>query len=256
LNRYVYTLNNPLSYTDPTGNDPCTNADGSTGNDGNTSTNLVFPAPPCLEVSSLIPDLNNTDNQRKPSDITPESQPGNEGLSGGGQGGGFDNPWGNALFTPQVGGRYFGAADKLVRNATIATTAATGGAMLAPAIGSGASLATLNALGLLGPTARLFWSGVGAIGAIGAARASAGMATTLEDSPLGGVADYLQGLAPDFRNAFTGAAWNQLSTWFAQGAQTATYYEGAGGYQGNAWLNYEMPVLVQRGIPIVTVPHP
>ena len=108
---------------------------------------------------------------------------------------------------------------------------------------------------MLGPSARIFWSGAGAAAATGAARASAGMATTLEESPLGGAADYLQNLAPNFKNALTGAVWNQLSSCFAQGAQSATYYEGPGGYQGLTWINTEMPILFQRDIPIVVVPY-
>jgi hypothetical protein len=79
-------------------------------------------------------------------------------------------------------------------------------------------------------------------------------------TPLGRFADYLNGengIFSGVQNNLTYAAWAQLSTWFAQGAEgTATFFEGAGGYQGSVWFNYEMPILVQRGIPIVTVPHP
>jgi hypothetical protein len=74
-------------------------------------------------------------------------------------------------------------------------------------------------------------------------------------TPLGRFANFAQGFLEQTPRTY--AAWAWLSEAFASGAEgTATYFEGAGGYQGQMWLDYELPTLVQRGIPIVTVPHP
>jgi uncharacterized protein YfaQ (DUF2300 family) len=79
--------------------------------------------------------------------------------------------------------------------------------------------------------------------------------STLEDTPLGRMADIAQSYLP--QTPTTGAAWAWLSQAYAEGAQgVATYFEGPGGYQGWNWLNRELPTLVQNGVPIVTIPNP
>jgi hypothetical protein len=207
-------------------------------------------------VDSLTDDPNGHTVDAHWSDYTAENNPYNLGpmtgplpdLSG----------WGGHDLAAQVfqgpGSGSLVAANNAVTDATIGYSALAGAAFFAPEIAAGAN-AVANPLG---PAAgRVFWSGASSGGAAAAAYVAENGGTTLETTPLGSVANFVQNLPFVPSNSFTYQAWARLSTAYAQGAQgTAMYFQGANGYQGQIWLNYELPTLVQRGIPIVTVPHP
>lgn len=259
LNRYSYVLNNPLSFVDPSGLDFMTDND--TGQSvGGPQQQQCSPTNPCT-YNLLWPPPPGVQNPALGGDPAPNNSA-NSGLGPGGGGGSrpsFGNPMANALFSPQVGGRYFGGANNLVNKATAATAIVYGGgigiASVAPAVGAWAGSAaswTANASGMLGPTtARVFWSAIGSGTAAEWAEENGG--TTLEMTPLGSFANWAQRFLP--QNGITGAAWNALSSGFARGAEGAvTYLQGA--YLGNTWLNTELPILEQNGNTIYTVPIP
>jgi len=249
-------LNNTLAYADPTGLKPCLQAGGRTGDDGELEfdDDLIQMS---LSGCPDAPDLGSTDTQARLDSLTSgvsDSQSVSQQSSNRGS---FDpGSMAAALFSPQIGGAYFGGANNLVTRATIGTTAAYGGAFFAPAIAGGTSSALTwgaNTSGLLGPaTYRIFWSGSGYFAAQGAAQLEEG--STLESTLLGRVLENTQ-QAFNLSYSTTKPIWDWASASFAQGARgSATMYQGLNGYTGQTWNNIESVILKARDIPILIVP--
>jgi len=260
LNRYAYVLNNPLIFTDPTDLD-CAYL-------GSSPSDTMVVRGDCLsdDDDGVFVD-GHIDNVFTGQDgalwanvsaYTADNDPYANGTNGDIFLPGMMDQWNGSSLAQQVfqgpGSGVFGAANTAVTDAAIGYAALAGGVFFAPEIAAGAS-AVANPLG---PAAgRVFWSGASSGGAAAAAYVAENGGTTLEATPLGSAANFVQNLPFVPSNSFTYAAWARLSTAYAQGATgTAMYFQGAGGYQGQIWLNYELPTLVQRGVPIVTVPHP
>jgi RHS repeat-associated protein len=264
FNKYSYVVNNPLSFTDPLGLWHCVWSESSSGFDeDDTPENGGATQQQCTDQGGEAWAADPGDQQAPSNTSNYQIGVGNSGQQSGNNNGGdapIDNPIGAGLFGAQ-GLPYWTAANAAVNFATIGTAAAYGGAFFAPEIAAGTSAAATwgaNATGALGPAAsRVFWSGASSGGAAAAAYIAENGGTTLETTPLGRVANFAQNLPFVPQNSFTYSAWAWLSTAYAQGAQgAARYFAGAQGYQGQIWLNYELPTLIQNGVPIVTVPYP
>lgn len=106
--------------------------------------------------------------------------------------------------------------------------------------GAGVSIAI--GAGLSGGANSVFWSGYSQ----GARAIAEGLGTTLESTPIGGTLDFLQNtvgvnLPP--------VVWNTASAIFAgnaTGTATAVILS-----QGATWINVELPILLNNGVPIV-----
>ncbi len=174
-----------------------------------------------------------------------------------------DNPLAQALFHSRAGGDQWQASYRFVRNATAGYAALAFMAFFAPEILGGSSFMlrwSLNQTGAFGPAVnRIFWSGAGSGGLLAkryGAQFSGYVGQTLEDVPIGRLAVWAQTTYAQ-ETEFTRVAWDWLSTSFAEGAENeATYFQGAGGFEGRVWLEVESRVLLQRGIPVRKVLNP
>jgi RHS repeat-associated protein len=240
LNLYSYVRNNPLRLTDANGHVPCS---------GSANVTIIVGANGSSTMSQSTDDCPSLNRIQEMEYSQLRQQQLNR----------FNNPWQGHAFAQQVfqgpGSGSFVGANTVVNYAAAVYASAAATAFFAPEVAAGAGSAAswgANASGLLGPAAgRVFWSAIGPGAAADWAEENGG--STLEMTPLGGAANWVQNLSFMPQNAATGAAWNALSSGFASGAQGGvTYLQGA--WQGATWLNTELPILTQNGNPITTVP--
>ncbi len=283
LNRYSYTLNDPVNLTDPLGLDGCLHSTGATPADciANGGLWLDHPlptSPPIIQVTLSFSPGGGGSSSSTNAGTSGDSNMGGASFdkSGGGDGGGDGysqmsiatpelgmNNGGGAVSTGSGNGTFrpgtlayntfndpiWPVASNTVNDIGAGYASIYAGIFAVPEVFSAATAGVGRVL--FGSTLnRVFWSGAGYFGAHSYALMNEG--TTLEMTPVG---RFLEFVGEDVHFETMRPLWNAASAAFARGAQgPVLMFEGMGGFQGETWREIESVVLSSRGITVYSIP--